>query len=52
MNDERLKQVQMTLAFLRSVILSGEAMTEEVRALINEAHENLKNVDAEITLNA
>ena len=48
MKDKRLKQVHMTLAFLRSVIQSGEPMTDEVRSSINEAIENIKNVDAEI----
>jgi hypothetical protein len=48
MKDKRLKQVHLTLAFLRSVIQSGEPMTDEVRSSINEAIENIKNVDAEI----
>ena len=48
MKDKRLRQVLMTLAFLRSVILSGEPMTEEIRNAINKACENLENVDKEI----
>ncbi len=46
-----MKQVHLTLAFLRSVIQSGEPMTDEVRSSINEAIENIKNVDAEIKFN-
>ena len=38
----------MTLAFLRSVIQSGEPMTDEVRSAINKAIDNIKNVDVEI----
>ena len=48
MKDQRLKQVHSTLAFLRSVILSGEPMTEEVRESINEAIDNVKNVDLDL----
>lgn len=48
MENKRLKQVHMTLAFLRSVISSGESMTDEVRSAINESIDNLKNLDAEI----
>jgi hypothetical protein len=51
MKDKRLKQVHMTLAFLRSVILSGEPMTDEVRSAINKAIENVQNVDAEKPFN-
>jgi len=46
MKDSELKQVQSTLAFLRSVILSGESMTEEVRTAINEALEIVANQKA------
>jgi hypothetical protein len=48
MKDQRLKQVHSTLAFLRSVILSGEEMTEEVRSAINEAIENIKKIDIDL----
>ena len=48
MKDKRLKQVHMTLAFLRSVIQSGEPMTDEIRSFINDAIETLKYIDAEI----
>ena len=46
MKDVRTKQIHSTLAFLRSVILSGEPMTEEIRKSINMAIENLKSLDA------
>lgn len=45
MKDERLKQVLLSIAFLRSVILSGEPMTEEVRNIINDSIDNIKDVD-------
>lgn len=48
MKDQRLKQVHMTLALLRSVILSGEPMSEQVRSAINESIENIKNVDTDL----
>jgi hypothetical protein len=48
MKDERAKQINITLAFLRSVILSGDPMTEEVRNAINEAQENIHNIDLDI----
>lgn len=38
---ENLKQIHSTLAFLRSVILSGEPITDYVRDAINEAIENV-----------
>lgn len=48
MKDQRLKQVHMTLAFLRSVIQSGEPMTDEVRIAINKAIDNINNVDIDL----
>lgn len=48
MKDKRLKQIQTTLAFLRSVINSGEPMTNEVRNVIDDSICNLRNVDNEI----
>ena len=47
MRDVRLKQVHLTLAFLRSVILSGEPMTKEVRDAINESIEHIRAVDSD-----
>lgn len=48
MNDKRLKQVHTTLAFLRSVIMSGEPMTNEVRNDIDDAIYNLRDADKDI----
>ena len=48
MNDKRLKQVHTTLAFLRSVIMSGEPMTNEVRNSIDDAIYNLRDADKDI----
>ena len=48
MNDKRLKQVHTTLAFLRSVIMSGEPMTNEVRNAIDDAIYNLRDADKDI----
>jgi len=48
MNDKRLKQVYTTLAFLRSVIMSGEPMTNEVRNAIDDAIYNLRDADKDI----
>ena len=45
MRDKRLQQVHTTLAFLRSVINSGEPMTNEVRNAIDDSINNIKNVD-------
>ena len=48
MKDKRLKQVQTTLAFLRSVINSGEPMTNEVRNAIDDSIYNLRDADKDI----
>ena len=48
MNDKRLKKVHTTLAFLRSVIISGEPMTNEVRNSIDDAIYNLRDADKDI----
>jgi len=48
MNNKRLKEVHTTLAFLRSVIMSGEPMTNEVRNAIDDAIYNLREVDKDI----
>jgi hypothetical protein len=45
MRDKRLQQVYTTLAFLRSVIMSGEPMTNEVRNAIDDSIHNIKNVE-------
>jgi len=45
MRDKRLQQVHTTLAFLRSVIMSGEPMTNEVRNAIDDSIYNIKNVE-------
>ena len=48
MKDKRLKQIHTTLAFLRSVIMSVEPMTNEVRNAIDDAIYNLRDVDKDI----
>jgi len=48
MKDKRLKQIHTTLAFLRSVIMSGEPMTNEVINAIDDAIYNLRDVDKDI----
>jgi hypothetical protein len=48
MNDKRLEQVHDTLAFLRSVIMCGEQMTIEVKNAIDNAINNLRDVDKDI----
>jgi hypothetical protein len=47
MKDKRIKQIHSTLAFLRSVIMSGEPMTNEVRNAIDDAIYLLREIDAE-----
>ena len=47
MKDKRIKQIHSTLAFLRSVIMSGEPMTNEVRNDIDDAIYLLREIDAE-----
>lgn len=50
MKDQRTKQIVSTFAFLRSVIASGEPMTEEVRSGINEAIRITKEIDNELNI--
>ncbi len=48
MEQQRTKQIHSTLAFLRSVILSGEPMTDAVRDTINESIENVSSIEADL----
>ena len=48
MKDNRLKQIHTTLEFLRSMILGGEPMTDEIRNAINKAIDNVNNVDIDL----
>ena len=48
MKDSRLKQVVKTMAFMKSAILSGETVTDEMKEEFTKALANLNSVDDDL----
>jgi hypothetical protein len=48
MKDQRLKEIHKTLAFMKSVIESGEPMTQQVKNEFSRAINNLESVDGDL----
>jgi len=48
MKDNRLKQIMETISFMKSAILSGEEVSEELKEKIKCSHLNLESVQGDL----